>query len=338
MRIVLDAMGGDNAPQVEVEGAAQAARELKDVTVVLVGKKDQLEKLLSEKQLNPAQRGRIEIVNAEDVITMSEHPAQAYKQKPDSSIAVSAKLIREGKADALVSAGNTGAVLVASLLGIGRISGVLRPAILVPFPSEKGHVCLLDAGANVDCKPEHLVQFAIMGDLYAKHIMGIQKPTVGVISVGEEKEKGNELSAQTHELMSKLHLNFTGNCEGRDVTSGKFDVVVCDGFVGNVILKLGEGIGDFFFKIIKEQIKKGPFWRLIGAMLLKDVFKELKKKVSADEYGGAPLIGIKSPVIITHGSIGPVGIKNAIKVAAKFIEEHINQEIEAEIKTAGGDK
>lgn len=334
MRIVLDAMGGDNAPAVEIEGAIQAVREFDNITVVLVGKKEQLEKLAAGYKLTGKEKARLEIVHASETVSMSESPAEAFKKKPDSSIAVCAKLLKEQKADALVSAGNTGAVVVTTLLGVGRIPGVSRPGILVPFPSKKGKTALIDAGGNVDCKPAHLVHFGIMGSLYAKHILKIDNPLVGVLSVGEEDEKGNELSIATREMMKKTNLNFKGNVEGRDVVNGSVDVVACDGFVGNVMLKLAEGIGDFIFSFIKGEVKKNPL-AMIGALLMKPVFLNLKKQMTVDEYGGAPLLGIKKPVIITHGSANAKAIKNSIKVAAQFVDEHINDEIEAAVKTAG---
>jgi len=337
VRIVLDAMGGDNAPQVEIEGAIQAVKQNKNITVILVGKKDIIEKSILYTLLPDKYKRRLEIVNATEVVSMSDAPAEAYKKKPDSSIIVAAKLIRAGKADALVSAGNTGAVVVTTLLTIGRIKGVLRPAICTPFPSQKGHIALLDAGANVDCKPAHLVQFAVMGELYSKYILGIEKPIIGMISVGEEEEKGNDLTYATNELMAKTNLNSKGNVEGRDVVNGSVDVVVCDGFVGNVILKLAEGIGAFVFRFLKDQVKKNPFI-FLGALIMSGAFKELKKKVNPDEYGGAPLLGIKKPVIISHGSASPMGIKNGINSAATFIEKQINEEIEENIKKLGGEK
>jgi glycerol-3-phosphate acyltransferase PlsX len=325
-------MGGDNAPGVEVQGAIDAVKQMKDITVILVGKKDLLEKLLEEKKVEEKYRSRLEIVHASDVITMSDEPAKAYKQKPDASIIVAARLVREGKGDALVSAGNTGAVLVTSLLSIGRIPGVIRPAILALMPSKCGVTAILDAGANVDCKPIHLAQFAVMGNLYLKHIFMNEKPRVGIMSVGEEDEKGNELTWATREIIEKLGLNFIGNVEGRDVFNGNADVIICDGFVGNVILKTAEGIASYLLTTVKDSVKKSNIFIKLGAIMMKPVFVMLKKKSSPDEYGGAPLLGIKKPVIITHGSANEAGIKNGIRNAAKFITEHVNDEIEREVK------
>ncbi len=330
-------MGGDNAPAIEVEGAIEALRENKDINVILVGIKDKLEKLIHEKlgEKNKTVTSRLSIVNASEVINMSDSPATAHKQKPDASLVVAGKLLKEEKADALVSAGNTGAVMVTALFSVGRIKGIVRPALLAPIPSKKNYTAMLDAGANVDCKPIHLVQFAIMGELYARYILNIEKPLVGLLSVGEEDVKGNELSLATLDLIKKTSLNFKGNVEGRDITNGSVDVVVCDGFVGNAILKLAEGIADLIVNMLKNSIKNLSLRGMLGALLLKPVFSELKKKVSYDEYGGAPLLGVKKPVIITHGSATAKAIKNSIKVAAQFIRRHINEEIEQKIKEYG---
>ena len=331
MKIVLDAMGGDNAPDIEIEGAIQAIKEYNDIFITLVGKKDIIEKMLIDR-LTSNERARIEIVNADEVITMNEHPAQAIKQKPNSSIVVAANYIKEGKGDALVSAGNTGAVVASSLLIIGRIPGILRPAILTPIPSRKYYTALLDAGATVDCKPAYLAQFAVMGSLYAKHILGIENPSVGLLSVGEEEAKGNELTTAAKDLLAKTNVNYKGNAEGRDIINGNFDVVVCDGFVGNAILKFGEEIAHFMIDLIKQGVKESGLFVKIGAFLMMSVFGRIKKKVSYDEYGGALLLGIKKPVIITHGRANVKAIKNAIRVAAEFIRHHINEDIEKCIK------
>lgn len=340
MKIVVDAMGADCAPQPEVDGTIQALREWQDITVILSGKKSVLEPMIKERiaknKSDEQLLKRLEIVNADEVITMSDHPAQAYKQKPNSSIVVAAKLVGEGKGDALVSAGNTGAVVVTSLFAIGRIPGVARPAILIPMPSASGTTAFLDAGANVDCKPQHLVQFAVMGSLYAKHILNINNPTVGLLSIGEEDTKGNELTANTKELITNAGLNYKGHVEGKDMPHGVTDVVVCDGFVGNVILKFGEGMVEWIFDEMKSAVKEGGIFKKLGALLMKSIFRGMKNKFSFDEYGGAPLIGIKKAVIITHGRANAKAIKNSIKVAARFIREHINEEIEESINKLGG--
>jgi len=334
LRIVLDAMGGDNAPKAEVKGAIAAVKAFKEITVILVGKQQEIEKILTEEKAGQEIRARLQIVNATEVVTMSDEPAKAWKQKTDSSLAVAARYVRDGKGDALVSAGNTGAVLVASLFGIGRIAGVQRPAILSPLPSNcpSGITCLVDAGANVDCKPTHLAQFAIMGDLYSKHIFKVEKPRIGIMSVGEEDEKGNELVFATRAITDKLGLNTIGNIEGRDSFNGSADVIVCDGFVGNVILKTAEGAGSFVLGLIKSAVKSGGPIALLGALLMGGAIKLIKKKTDPNAYGGAPLLGIKKPVIISHGSVSSEGVKNALKVAANWVSAHINEAIESEIK------
>ncbi|MCE5300336.1 MAG: phosphate acyltransferase PlsX [Spirochaetia bacterium] len=334
MRIALDVMGGDNAPNIEVEGAIAAVRQKKDVIVILVGKKELIEARINAGKPTQEERSRLEIVNANEVITMHDHPAQAYKQKTDSSLVVAAALLNNNTADALISAGNTGAVLVTSLLGIVRIHGVLRPAIATPMPSACGTTILLDGGANVDCKPEHLAQFAIMGNLYSKHIFDIASPRVGVLSVGEEEGKGNEISLLAKNMISGFNMNFLGNVEGREVFNGKADVVVCDGFVGNVVLKAAEGLATFLLGEIKSNVKKSGPLAMLGAFLLTPVFNAIKNTSDPNEYGGAPLLGIKKPVIISHGSSSATGIKNAILVADKCVTKHINDEILEEIRKA----
>ncbi len=332
MRIVLDAMGGDNAPQVEVAGAVRALKESKDLIIILVGDSNRIKELLDDNKDAKNVRDRIEIEDAKETVSMSEAPAQAYKTKPESSIAISTKILKEGRAEALISAGNTGAVVVFSLFGIGRIPGVLRPAILTVMPSEAGVTAVIDSGANVDCRPVHLAQFAVMGNMYSKYILGEENPRVGLISVGAEEEKGNELTAVTRAFIKKLNLNFIGNVEGHDVTNGNADVIVCDGFVGNVILKTAEGIGQLLLSMIKKSVKKSFVLAKLGAFLIKGVFKSVFKSSDPNEYGGAPLLGIRKPVIICHGRSNERGIMNAIKVGEKFIKRHINDEIEAAVK------
>jgi len=331
VKIILDAMGSDNAPDVEIQGTLDCLKEQGDISIILTGKKDLLESKLNAMHVSSDVRGRIEIYHASEVITMSDSPAQAFKQKPDSSIVVAAKLLKEEKADALVSAGNTGAVVVTSLLIAGRIPGVLRPALCSTFPSKKGYTAVLDVGATVECKPEYLAQFAIMGSLYAEHILNINKPVVGLLNVGEEEKKGNETLNAALELIKKTDINFRGNAEGRDIMNGNFDVIVCDGFVGNALLKFGEGIGNFVFASLKEGIKKGNTLNKIGVFLMQPVFEDLKKRMTYDEYGGAILLGIKKPIIKTHGNATTKAIKNSIKTAAKFVAERINSEIERSV-------
>ena len=337
MILALDAMGGDRAPDVNVEGAILAVKQT-DNNVILVGQENviyaQLEKW-SRKYTFPKER--ISVVNATEIIEMGEHPANAARHKKDSSMAVCCKLVAEGKADAFVSMGNSGAAMAVSLLYLKRIPGVSRPVISVPFPTLNGRCIIVDAGANVDCKPEHLLQFAIMGNIYAKNIMGIRNPKVAVLSIGEEDTKGNELTLQASDLLKKANLNFVGNIEGGDVPKAKADIIVCDGFVGNIFLKTSEGIAEMVSKFIKNSIKSNPlYWG--AAPFLKLAMKKVKKKIDYDDVGGAPLLGVNSPCIIGHGKSNSRAVKNALIVAAKFAENNINKKIEEEINKFSMDK
>jgi len=337
MILALDVMGGDKAPDINIEGAILAVKQT-DNKVILVGKEDiinaQLEKW-SEKYKFP--KDKISVVNATEVIEMGEHPANAARHKKDCSMAVCCKLVSEGKADAFVSMGNSGAAMAVSLLYLKRIPGVSRPVISVPFPTISGRCIIVDAGANVDCKPEHLLQFAIMGNIYAKNVMGIRNPKVAVLSIGEEDTKGNELTLQTSNLLKKTNLNFIGNVEGGDVPKAKADVVVCDGFVGNIFLKTSEGIAEMVSKFVKNSIKSNPlYWG--AAPFLKLAMKKVKKRIDYDDVGGAPLLGINSPCIIGHGKSNAKAVKNALIAAAKFAENNINKKIEEEINKYSMDK
>jgi len=332
MRIVLDAMGGDFAPHVPVLGAVQAAKEF-GVRVVLTGKKELLEEELSKYSYPPE---LIDVVPAEEVIEMDEQPARALKKK-NSSIHVGLNLVKEGRADAFVSAGNTGAVMAISLFTVGRIKGVERPAITAILPNLSGYTFLLDVGANVDCKPHHLLQFAVMGSAYARYVLEEDNPRVGLLNIGEEEGKGNELTKEAYKLLKAARekgLNFTGNAEGRDVYSGKFDVIVCDGFVGNVCLKLSESLAKILAKILKEEIDKHLISR-VGALFLKPAIKGFKRRIDYAEIGGAPLLGVNAPVIISHGSSNAKAIKNAIKTATQFVRSELNSHIEEEIAKIG---
>ena len=337
MILALDAMGGDRAPDVNIEGAILAVKQT-DNNVIIVGQENviyaQLEKW-SRKYTFPKER--ISVVNATEIIEMGEHPANAARHKKDSSMAVCCKLVAEGKADAFVSMGNSGAAMAVSLLYLKRIPGVSRPVISVPFPTLNGRCIIVDAGANVDCKPEHLLQFAIMGNIYAKNIMGIRNPKVAVLSIGEEDTKGNELTLQASDLLKKANLNFVGNIEGGDVPKAKADIIVCDGFVGNIFLKTSEGIAEMVSKFIKNSIKSNPlYWG--AAPFLKLAMKKVKKKIDYDDVGGAPLLGVNSPCIIGHGKSNSRAVKNALIVAAKFAENNINKKIEEEINKFSMDK
>ncbi len=339
MRLALDAMGSDNAPGVEVEGAIQASKEI-DAEIILVGQKPVLEKELAK---HPKVSNKIIIQHASEVVQMHETPAQACRQKQDSSIMVGTRLVKEGKADAFVSAGNSGAVMAAGLMNIKRLPGVARPAIASLMPSLKGVCVLVDAGANVDCKPKHLLQFAIMGDIYARYILDEMNPTIGLLSIGEEDNKGNELTLATAPLIKETSLNFIGNIEGRDIVKGKADVVVCDGFTGNVILKFAEGLAESLFFLIKTEIEK-KLIRKLGALTIKPAFREIARRVDYTEYGGAPLLGLRGVCIIAHGASNPKAIKNALKVSNEFVERKVINYLKEEImlyswdEGANGDK
>jgi len=326
IKIAVDGMGSDNAPFSEVEGAVQAAKAF-DVNVILVGKEAVLAPLLKE----AGGAGLpIEIRNATQVIAMDEAPTAALRKKRDSSIRVAADLVREKVASGLVSAGNTGAVMAISKMVFGSVPGVDRPALATVLPTLAGHAVLLDVGANVACKPHHLVQFAVMGHLFSKKIVGIPNPRVGLMSVGEEESKGNELTKEVHKVLKQLHLNFIGNVEGRDIYNGRADVIVCDGFTGNVALKTSEGLIEAVLKLLKEELSRNLQVK-VGALLSKQSFKRLKKRLDYSEYGGAPLLGLRGVSIICHGRSSSNAIKNAIRVAKEFAENQVNAKLEAEL-------
>jgi len=333
--IAVDAMGTDGAPRPEVEGAILAAREY-DVRVLLVGREDVLRPEL--KHHHAASSLPIEIVPASEVITMDEKAAQAVRSKRDSSMRVGCRLVRDGKAAGFVSAGNTGAAMATAKVVLGSLPGVDRPALAQVFPTSTGGASImLDVGANVDTKPQNLQQFAIMGDMYFRAIFcdsSQRQPRVGLLSIGEEESKGNELTRETFKLLKQLPLNFIGNVEGRDVYSGSVEVIVCDGFVGNVALKVSEGMVRAVRAILKQSLQ-ASFMRKTGAMLARGAFKDFKKRLDYTEYGGAPLIGVKGVVIVCHGSSNANAIKNAIRVAAEFVRAGVNQKIAEQIHAAG---
>jgi len=308
VRIAVDAMGGDFAPREVVMGALEAARE--GIEIILVGDRDGI-----ESEIGRENRGRLEIVHTTEVIAMDEQPAAAVRRKKDSSIVRAVQLVREGRAGAFVSAGSTGAVMAASLLGLGRIKGIDRPAIASVLPSRKGGTVLLDVGANVDCKPRHLLQFGIMGSLYAEKVLGIANPRVGLLSVGEEDSKGNELTLGSFPLLKESGINFIGNVEGRDLFSGLVNVVVCDGFVGNVVLKAGEGLAMALMHMIKDELTRNWLSKM-GTALTLPALKELRRRIDYAEYGGAPLLGVNGVVIVCHGSSTSLAIRNALRMAA----------------------
>ncbi len=318
-RIAVDAFGGDYAPEQIVEGALLAA-ELEDVSILLTGDEGRLKPLVSGK----AGSNRIEIVHAPEVVEMDDEPVAAVRAKRDSSLVKGAQLVRQGEADALVSAGNTGATLAAALFNIGRIKGVERPAISTIMPTAAGFSLVLDVGANADCRPSQLVQFAHMGSIYASEVLKVHNPRVGLLNVGHEPGKGNQLAKEVYTLLQDTSLNFVGNVEGREVPSGNVDVIVCDGFVGNIVLKFAEGLGATLLGMIKEEAQRNLV-RTAGALLMKPGFRQIKKRMDPNEYGGAPLLGIDGVVIIAHGGSNAKAIYNAIRVAREGVQNNYVQ-------------
>src|SRR5271166_2192222 len=323
--IALDAMGSDRAPKPEIEGAILAARNY-GVRVLLVGPEPIVK---AELDRHPAaSRLPLEIVHASQVITMEDRAVQAIRAKRDSSMRVGLRMVREGQAAGFVTAGNTGAAMATAKVVLGAIPGVDRPALAAVFPTAPGTAAiLLDVGANVDCKPENLEQFAVMGEIYFRSMFGTRRPRVGLLSIGEEESKGNELTRETFQLLKQLPLNFIGNVEGRDIYSGKVDVIVADGFVGNVALKASEGVANLVRTALKESLK-ATITSQVGALLSRSAFIDFKKRLDHTEYGGAPLLGVKGVCIITHGSSNANAIKNAVRVAAEFSKRGINDSIE----------
>lgn len=328
--IALDAMGGDHAPRVEVEGAILAAREL-GVRVLLVGVEGDVRAELNRHRHH---RLPIEVVHAPEVITMSDTPSQAFRRKKESSVHVAARLVRDGRADALVSAGNTGAVMTVARFVIGTLPSVDRPALAAAFPNMKEKVSvILDVGANVDSKPEHIEQFAVMGEIYFRAIWGVKRPRVALLSIGEEEAKGNELTREAASRLKHSSLNFVGNVEGRDVFRGNVDVVVCDGFIGNIALKLSEGLVEHIGSMLKRAIKSS-LTSQIGYALSKRAFDDFRKRTDYSETGGAPLLGIRGITVIGHGRSNPNAIKNAIRVASELCRSRVNEKIEQELSAA----
>ena len=333
MKIAVDAMGGDYAPEEVVLGAIEAVKAYK-YDVVLVGDEKKIRKVMAEHGSEESER--LTIVHAAEVIEMDEHPAQAIRKKKDASIVVATRLVKEGVCDAVVAPGSTGAAVTAALLGLGRIKGIERPCIATPIPSKKGVSVLLDSGANSDSKPKHLVQAAIMGTHYAKYIFNIESPKIGLLNIGAEASKGNELYQTTYPMLEATKtISFYGNIEGRDITEGIVDVVVCDGFVGNVILKFGEGIALFIMQLVKDSIRKGGILAKLGAMAVMPAFKHLKKRLDFTEYGGAPLLGVDGSFIICHGSSKAKTIRHAVRVAGELVEEDVVGHIRSSIEEEG---
>lgn len=326
--IALDAMGSDRAPKPEIEGAIQAARRF-GIPVTLIGPEETLGAELS--RYSAAGSLPISIAHASEFITMDDKAVQAVRAKRDSSMRVGLRLVRDGQASAFITAGNTGAAMATAKMVLGGLPGVDRPALVAIIPTAVGTVCtLLDVGANVDCKPHNLEQFAVMGDIYFRSMFGVEKPRVGLLSIGEEEGKGNELTRESYDLLKQLPINFIGNVEGRDLYSGQVDVIVADGFVGNVALKTSEGVAHLVRQVLKESLA-ATITSQVGALLSRSAFADFKKRLDHTEYGGAPLLGVKGACFITHGSSNVNAIKNAVRVAADFVERKINENIEREL-------
>ena len=324
--IAIDAMGGDHAPDHPVTGAVMAARQL-DVRILLVGRSDAIE---TELRKHDTAGLPIDIQHASEVVGMDEPPVTAFRRKKDSSIRIAANCVRDGRAQGLVSAGNTGAVMATAKMVCGVLEGVERPALCAVVPNLKGLSVWLDVGANIDCRPVHLVQFAIMGHLYAREVLGVRSPRVGLMSVGEEDSKGNEVTRETLKILREMPLNFIGNVEGRDVFSGEADVIVCDGFIGNVSLKAVESAADAIFHFMREEISKSFLARL-GYLLARPALRSFRRKIDYAEYGGVPLLGVRGASIISHGGSSSLAIKNAVRVAIDFVQNRVNDRIHDEI-------
>jgi len=326
VHIAVDAMGGDDAPTVNVDGAIAAAREF-GIRTLLVGKSAQLESQLADSGYSGAE---IEIVEAAEVVTMHEPGTAAIRKKRNSSIRVAANCVRDGRAAGLVSAGHTGAAMVAAKLVIGTIEGVDRPALATVLPNLKGHSLLLDVGANPDAKTAHFKEFAVMGSIYAELVFGKKKPSIGLMSIGEEDSKGTDRTKEVFKTLKETGVNFIGNVEGRDVFNGRVDVIVTDGFTGNVILKVSEALAEMVEQLLREEIKK-TLKASVGFLLSRSAFRSFKSRLDYSEYGGAPLLGLKGCVIICHGSSSAKAVKNAIRLAAEFARHGLAEKIRSSV-------
>jgi len=329
MKIALDAMGGDFGPPNLVAGAALALRDYSHIRkLFLVGDTAQIEAELRKLGCNDS---RIEIVHSTQVVDMSDRAWSAVRRKKDSSVSRAVDLVKHGQANAIVSAGHTGAAVAASMIKLRTLPGIYRPGIAAVLPTETNVFVLMDAGANIDARPEHLLQYAFMGSVYSSHVLGYKNPTVGLISLGEEDVKGNEMTKEVFKLLKKSSLNFVGNIEGRHLFEDPVEVVVCDGFVGNVILKTCESISVAIFQWLKHELSRTPM-RKLGAFLAQESFRTIKDKTNYEEYGGSPLLGVNGICIIAHGSSTPLAIKNALRVAAESIEHQVNPHIIEEVQ------
>ncbi len=334
MKIIVDGMGGDYAPASVLEGVAEALPEksLEGVDITLVGNLQLMEPFIVKLKLRDSKR--LHLHHAEQFVRMDESSTAALRGKKDSSVTIGAKLVGEGQGDALVTIGHTGAAVAATKVKMKMLPGVERPAIATIIPSAEGRFVLLDAGANVDCKAQNLAQFAVMGEVYTRAALGVKNPKIGLISVGDEDIKGNDLTKEAFKILSQMPINFVGNIEGRDMFENKADVVICDGFVGNTVLKTCEGLSKTVMLWLKKAFMKNPF-RQAGAILAREAFVELKAIGNYEEYGGAPLIGVNGICVIGHGASTPKAVRNAIKVAADLVRKNVNGEIVRRINEAG---
>lgn len=330
MKIAIDGMGGDNAPKAIVEGVIKSLNEYQGIEYYITGPKEQIEEELKNYSYD---KSLINIVDAREVISPNEHPVMALKKKKDSSIYKALKLVKDKECDAVISGGSTGAFLAGCTLVVGRIKGIERPALAPIMPGKNGSFMIVDAGANVDCKPNYLIQFAKMGKIYYQGVLGTENPSIGLVNIGAEEEKGNDLTKTAHKLLKEEeHLNFVGNIEPRDVSKGDTNVLVCDGFVGNTLLKMYEGVASTLLGMIKEEILSGGLMSKLGAVLLKPVFKALKIKFDYKEYGGAPFLGVDGICIKAHGSSDGKAFKNAIRQTKIFYDNGVLEKIKEELQ------
>lgn len=329
MKIALDAMGGDFGPPNLIAGAVLALREYPQIAkLFLVGDRPQIEAELEKQNCNDR---RVEIVHSTQVVAMTDGAVESVRRKKDSSVSRAVDLVKQGEAAAIVSAGHTGAAVAATTIKLRTLPGIDRPGIAAVIPSETNIFVLIDAGANSDARPEHLLQYAIMGSVYSRHILGYENPSIGLMSIGGEDVKGSELTKEVFKMLKGSALNFRGNIEGHDLFGDPVEVVVCDGFVGNVILKTCESVGDAIFKWLKHELMKTKL-RMAGAYLAQSAFRTIKKRVNYEEYGGSLLLGVNGTCIIAHGASTPLAIKNALRVAAESIEQQVNPHIVEEVR------
>lgn len=320
--IAVDAMGGDFGPEVVVKGAIEAA-QAKGISLLLVGREEEIRQELAKHKTDELS---IEVVNASQVVGMMDKPSDVLRKKKDSSVHVACRLVKEGRAHGMISAGNSGATLACGMFVLGRIKGVERPALATILPTEKSPLVFLDVGGNVDCKPYHLVQFGVMAEVLAKDLLGISNPKIGLLSIGEEEGKGNILAKEAYKLFKLSSMNFVGNAEGRDLFTGNFDVIVCDGFVGNAVLKVSEGVAKSISNILKAEIRKSFLFRL-GCLLALPAFKRLAKRLDYAEYGGALLLGLNGTAVVCHGASNVRAIRIAIEKAAEFVTSKANDDL-----------